>query len=100
VFSFASIQFLTVSVATPSVIRGIADLIVRYFKVVLSCTALCSARGHDQSFRRVYPNVECTQNLTWAFWSALRVDDDSQPYLLLSRGHASADETLLLDYVS
>jgi hypothetical protein len=38
-----------------------ASLIIRTIQVVLSRSALCSARAHGQGFRRGYSNMECTQ---------------------------------------
>ena len=50
----------------------------------------------------MHPNVECTQNFIFGVVMRLAPQsyDVPQPYLLLSRGHASADETLLINYVS
>jgi hypothetical protein len=76
-----------------------ASLIIRTTQVVLSRSALCSARGHGQRFRRGYSNVECTQDPT--FQSASRLTfSNPQPYLLLSKGNVPASETLLVNYVS
>lgn len=60
VFSFASIQFLTVSARNPPPVWAL--LTVRAIQVVLPLSALRSARDHDQGLRWGYPIVECTQN--------------------------------------
>jgi hypothetical protein len=76
-----------------------ASLMIRTIPVVLSRSALCSACAHGQRFRRGYSNVECTQNPTFQSASCLTICNP-QPYLLLSKGNASAAETLLINYVS
>ena len=76
-----------------------ASLIIRTTQVVLPRSALCSTRAHGQRFRRGYSNVECTQNPTLQSVSRLTISNP-QPYLLLSKGNASASETLLINYVS
>ncbi len=96
VFSFASIQFLTVSVQhLPFEWR----LISRAIQVVLPFFALYSACAHGQSFRLGYSNVECTHSPSSQCILRLTMSN-LQPYLLLSQGNALARETLLIDYVS
>jgi hypothetical protein len=81
---------------TPAIL---APLMICTIQVVLSRSALYSACAHGQGFRRGYSNVECTQNPTFQSASRLTISN-SQPYLLLSKGNASAAETLLINYVS
>ena len=76
-----------------------ALLIIRMIQVVLSCSALYSALAYGQKFRLGYSNVECTQNPMFQSSSRLTISNP-QPYLLLSKGNASARETLLINYVS
>jgi hypothetical protein len=66
-------------------------------KVIPHDPDICPSRAYDPSLRLVYPNVECMRCPSrWSFCFLLR---ESQPYLILSRGRAKADETLLVDYV-
>lgn len=76
-----------------------ASLIIRTIQVFLSRPALCSACAHGQSFRLRYSDMECAQNPTFQSASRLTISNP-QPYLLLSKGNAPANETLLIDYVS
>jgi len=64
--------------------------------VILPFSPIRSACDHGCYLRLGHPKVECTK----LFLSIrFRLTRTMQPYLLLSRGHALADETLLVDYV-